>query len=103
MIDIFILHPKGRVSDVQRRQMTSAHEPNVHNIAVEGTFDDCQGIVKALFNDASAAGSAFAHRRQLDQLRPHPCPDRLLLHRRRSALGAPSPRRLLRRANRKFR
>jgi threonine synthase len=53
MIDIFILHPKGRVTDVQRRQMTSAHEPNVHNIAVEGTFDDCQGIVKALFNDAA--------------------------------------------------
>ena len=53
MIDIFILHPKGRVSDVQRRQMTSAHEPNVHNIAVEGTFDDCQGILKALFNDES--------------------------------------------------
>ena len=52
MIDIFILHPKGRVSDVQRRQMTSAHEPNVHNIAVEGTFDDCQGMVKALFSDA---------------------------------------------------
>jgi threonine synthase len=53
MIDIFILHPKGRVTDVQRRQMTSAHEPNVHNIAVEGTFDDCQGLVKALFNDES--------------------------------------------------
>ena len=52
MIDIFILHPKGRVTEVQRRQMTSAREPNVHNIAVEGTFDDCQGIVKALFNDA---------------------------------------------------
>ena len=53
MIDIFILHPKGRVTEVQRRQMTSAHEPNVHNIAVEGTFDDCQGMVKALFNDES--------------------------------------------------
>jgi threonine synthase len=51
-IDIFILHPKGRVSDVQRRQMTTATEPNVHNIALEGTFDDCQGIVKALFADA---------------------------------------------------
>jgi threonine synthase len=50
-IDIFILHPKGRVSDVQRRQMTTATERNVHNIAVEGTFDDCQGIVKALFGD----------------------------------------------------
>lgn len=50
-IDIFIMHPKGRVSDVQRRQMTTATEQNVHNIALEGTFDDCQGIVKALFND----------------------------------------------------
>ena len=51
-IDIFILHPKGRISDVQRRQMTTATEPNVHNVAVEGTFDDCQQIVKALFGDA---------------------------------------------------
>ena len=50
-IDIFILHPNGRVSDVQRRQMTGAAESNVHNIAVEGTFDDCQALVKALFND----------------------------------------------------
>src|SRR4029079_9990700 len=50
-IDVFILHPKGRISDVQPRQMTTATKENVHNIAVEGTFDDCQGIVKALFND----------------------------------------------------
>ena len=50
-IDVFILHPKGRVSDVQRRQMTTATEANIHNIAVEGTFDDCQAIVKALFAD----------------------------------------------------
>lgn len=50
-IDIFILHPKGRITDVQRRQMTTATEANVHNIAVEGTFDDCQAIVKALFAD----------------------------------------------------
>ena len=50
-IDIFILHPKGRISDVQRRQMTTALEPNVHNIAVEGTFDDCQAIVKMMFGD----------------------------------------------------
>ncbi len=49
--DIFILHPKGRVSDVQRRQMTTVAAPNVHNIAIEGSFDDCQDIVKALFND----------------------------------------------------
>lgn len=49
--DIFILHPKGRVSDVQRRQMTTVLDANVHNIAIEGSFDDCQALVKALFND----------------------------------------------------
>jgi threonine synthase len=48
---IFILHPHGRVSDVQRRQMTTVQSSQVHNIAVDGTFDDCQGIVKDLFND----------------------------------------------------
>ncbi len=50
-IEIFILHPNGRVSDVQRRQMTTIMSANVHNIAVEGTFDDCQDMVKAMFND----------------------------------------------------
>ncbi len=50
-VDIVILHPHGRVSDVQRRQMTSIIAPNVHNIAIKGTFDDGQDIVKALFND----------------------------------------------------
>ncbi len=50
-IDIFMLHPAGRVSEVQRRQMTTVHAPNVHNIAIEGSFDDAQGIVKTLFND----------------------------------------------------
>jgi threonine synthase len=48
---IFMLHPHGRVSDVQRRQMTTVASPSVHNIALEGNFDDCQAIVKALFND----------------------------------------------------
>ncbi len=48
--DVFILYPHGRVSDVQRRQMTTASGDNVHTIAVEGTFDDCQAIVKGLFN-----------------------------------------------------
>ncbi len=52
-IDIFILHPKGRVSDIQRRQMTTVDAANVHNIAIEGTFDDCQDLVKAMFNDAA--------------------------------------------------
>lgn len=49
--EIFMLHPKGRVSDVQRRQMTTVTASNVHNIAIEGNFDDCQAMVKALFND----------------------------------------------------
>ncbi|HRC26738.1 MAG TPA: threonine synthase [Alphaproteobacteria bacterium] len=52
-VTIFILHPKGRVSEVQRRQMTTVDAPNVFNIALEGTFDDCQAIVKALFADAA--------------------------------------------------
>ncbi len=50
-IDIFILHPHNRVSDVQRRQMTTVDAPNVHNIAIEGTFDDCQDLLKAMFGD----------------------------------------------------
>jgi threonine synthase len=52
-LDIVVLHPAGRVSDVQRRQMTTVDEPNVHNLAVEGTFDDCQDLVKAMFADVS--------------------------------------------------
>ena len=50
-LDIVVLHPADRVSDVQRRQMTTVQAPNVHNVAVEGTSDDCQDIVKALFAD----------------------------------------------------
>ncbi|MTJ83919.1 MAG: threonine synthase [Telmatospirillum sp.] len=50
-VDIVILHPKGRTSEVQRRQMTTVTSANVRNIAVEGTFDDCQDLVKAMFND----------------------------------------------------
>ena len=45
------MHPAGRVSEVQRRQMTTVDSPNVHNIAIDGTFDDCQDLVKALFGD----------------------------------------------------
>jgi len=50
-IDIFVFHPKGRISEVQRRQMTTVMSENVHNIAIEGTFDDCQALVKQLFAD----------------------------------------------------
>jgi threonine synthase len=50
-LDIVVLHPAGRVSDVQRKQMTTVDEPNVHNVAIEGTFDDCQDLVKAMFAD----------------------------------------------------
>ena len=50
-IEVFILHPHGRVSEVQRRQMTTVEAANIHNIAIEGTFDDCQDLLKALFAD----------------------------------------------------
>jgi threonine synthase len=49
-VDVMVLFPNGRVSDVQRRMMTTPGDANVHALAVEGTFDDCQAIVKAMFN-----------------------------------------------------
>src|SRR5688572_31728 len=52
-IQIFMLHPKGRVSDVQRRQMTTVKAPNVHNIAIDGSFDDAQAMVKRMFGDTA--------------------------------------------------
>jgi len=52
-IEIVVLHPHGRISEVQRRQMTTVGSANVHNVAVEGTFDDCQDLVKAMFADAA--------------------------------------------------
>ena len=51
LIQVFILHPYGKVSEMQRRQMTTIDEKNIHNIAIKGTFDDCQNIVKKLFLD----------------------------------------------------
>jgi len=54
-VNVFVLHPKGRVSEVQRKQMTATPHANVHNIALEGTFDDCQAIVKALFAETDFA------------------------------------------------
>jgi threonine synthase len=55
-IQIFILHPQGRVSPIQERQMTTVLDANVHNIAIRGTFDDGQHIVKSLFNDLEFKG-----------------------------------------------
>ncbi|MDW3219328.1 MAG: threonine synthase [Acidimicrobiales bacterium] len=59
-VDIVILFPEGRTSEVQRRQMTTIGEPNVHAVAIEGTFDDCQDLVKAMFAD-----EAFRSRNRL--------------------------------------
>ena len=55
-IDIFMLHPKGRVSDVQRRQMTTVKAPNVYNVAIDGSFDDAQAMVKRMFGDTAMTG-----------------------------------------------
>ena len=55
-VDVFMLHPNGRVSDVQRRQMTTVLAPNIHNIAIDGSFDDAQALVKAMFNDPDFSG-----------------------------------------------
>jgi threonine synthase len=52
-VDVVILYPAGRVSEVQRRQMTTVAAPNVRTIAIEGTFDDCQDLVKAMFSDGA--------------------------------------------------
>ncbi len=62
-IDLVILHPKGRISDVQRRQMTATAARNVWNVAIEGTFDDAQNLVKQLFAD-----QAFTHVHRLSAI-----------------------------------
>ena len=49
-VDCYILYPKGRVSKIQERQMTTVEDGNIHCLRIEGTFDDCQDIVKACFN-----------------------------------------------------
>ncbi len=59
-IDVIVLFPEGRISDVQRRMMTTAQDDNVHAVAVKGTFDDCQALVKGMFNH-----HAFADRVRL--------------------------------------
>lgn len=55
-IEIFMIHPHERVSDVQRRQMTTILAPNVHNIAIQGSFDDAQAMVKRMFSDEQVNG-----------------------------------------------
>ena len=82
--------------------MTTVDRPDVHAIAIEGTFDDCQDIVKALFDDLAFRDELRALRRQFDQLGAHPRADRLLFHRRRRARRAGSAD-VLRRADRQFR
>ena len=82
-LDIFILHPQGRISEVQRRQMTTVAAANVHAIAIEGTFDDCQDIVKALFADRAFRDELNLVGGQLDQLGA----DRW----RRSSITSPPP------------
>ena len=62
-VDIFILHPHQRVSEVQRRQMTTVQGDNIYNIAVKGNFDDCQRMVKASFGDQSFLGGHTSWRR----------------------------------------
>jgi threonine synthase len=52
-VDVIVLFPQGRISQVQRRMMTTANAANIHAIAIDGTFDDCQAIVKGLFNHAA--------------------------------------------------
>jgi threonine synthase len=59
-VEVVALFPRGRISDVQRRMMTTPAEANVHAVAIEGTFDDCQALVKAMFNDL-----AFRERQRL--------------------------------------
>ncbi|MCK0128810.1 threonine synthase [Erythrobacter sp. F6033] len=56
-VEIFMLHPQGKVSDVQRRQMTTVRAPNVHNIAIDGSFDDAQAHVKRMFGDPDVTGT----------------------------------------------
>ena len=91
-VDAIVLFPHGRVSDVQRRMMTTATEPNVHAVAIEGTFDDCQALVKAMFNDL-----AFRDRVKLAGVNSINWArvvgaDHLLLRRRRGARRAASRR-----------
>ena len=101
-VDLFVLFPQGRISEVQRRMMTTAPDDNVHAFAIEGTFDDCQALVKGLFNHHAFRDRVRPLRRQLDQLGAHRRAGGLLLHRRGDARRA-APQGRLHRADRQFR
>ena len=93
---VVILHPHGRISEVQRRQMTTVAAANVHNLAVEGTFDDCQALLKALLGDAGLRERLNLAADELDQLGPDHGPGGLLRERgagarRARATRSPSP------------
>ena len=98
--EIVVLYPEGRVSDVQRRQMTTVEAPNVHAVAVEGTFDDCQRIVKQLFGDAALRERVGPRGDELDQLGAHRRAGRVL---RVGDERARRPRARVRRAHRQLR
>ena len=101
-VDLIVLFPNGRISDVQRRMMTTAGAANVHALAIEGHFDDCQAIVKGLFNHHSFRDAVVAVGRQFHQLGADRGAGGLLLHlcgraRRADAIGG------FHRADREFR
>ena len=101
-VDVFILYPDGRVSDVQRRQMTTVADDNIHVHRLDGTFDDAQSILKSLFRDSAYRDAPQPRRRQFDQLGARRRADGLLFHQRRRAWRAVS-RGFVRRADRQFR
>src|ERR1051325_9224901 len=69
-VDLVVLFPNGRISDVQRRMMTCAEDANVHAIAIDGTFDDCQAIVKAMFNHHAFRDRDLGRHRRRRRCRP---------------------------------
>ncbi len=101
-IDIFFLYPQGRISEVQRRQMTTLGAANAHAVAIEGTFDDCQDIVKALF-----ANGAFRRDLNLSAMNSinfaRIAGTGRLLHRRRAGARCAGPCGVVLRADRQFR
>ena len=94
-VDAIVLFPNGRVSDVQRRMMTTATEANVHAVAIDGTFDDCQALLKAMFNDLAfaTARSWPASTRSTGRAWSRRSPTTSLPQRRSAVRSAPCPSR----------